>query len=290
LQIRKIELWKNFNEGIDYSHVLNHQLKNERENLLYYNDLEIEIKEKLHKVAVSINSLESNQIEKQKKSRNVSKISMDLNDKINSMNNLIYMQSSKCEDISKSLNLQKSSLMHEREVLKNKNSNMEKTVISKKSEYKTLMKTVDKIKLTKTEKENSVVKTILGLDLIKRLLFVNNRFIIGKEEEGSLELVVPLMESEDYHLFKNVKLGQENMITSKAGFRTSSLNLSSTRHISLCKSDERTRAINMSEIKSKFENLNLEFEELFDFHTKVLNKRQFNRSLMINYNLKVTIH
>jgi hypothetical protein len=180
--------------------------------------------------------------------------------------------------------------MHEREVLKNKNSNMEKTVISKKSEYKTLMKTVDKIKLTKTEKENSVVKTILGLDLIKRLLFVNNRFIIGKEEEGSLELVVPLMESEDYHLFKNVKLGQENMITSKAGFRTSSLNLSSTRHISLCKSDERTRAINMSEIKSKFENLNLEFEELFDFHTKVLNKRQFNRSLMINYNLKVTIH
>ena len=84
------------------------------------------------------------------------------------MNRLIYTQSLKSTQISKKLEVRKNGLIKEKEKLTKNNIKNEKNTIDKKNHYKELMRSVDKIKASKIEKETRVIKTILGLDLIKR--------------------------------------------------------------------------------------------------------------------------
>jgi hypothetical protein len=45
--------------------------------------------------------------------------------------------------------------------------------------------------------------------------------------------------------------------------------------------------INFMEIKRKFDSINVDFNQILDFHTKVLNKKNFNHNLIMRFNLKV---
>ena len=98
-----------------------------------------------------------------------------------------------------------------------------------------------------------------------------------------------LIESDEYKLFKNLKIA---IIPPPENFKTlyrraSTLNFSNSNNFNPNKTEER-RSINLSDIKTKFENMDLNFEELFDFQTKIVNKRQFNRNILMKFNLKVT--
>ena len=93
-----------------------------------------------------------------------------ISDKIRTMNTLIYDQTSKSSDISNNLNLQRTGLIHEKEILTKNSQKMEKVTIGKKNKYIELMRSIDLIKNNKVEKENTVIKTILGLDLLKTYL------------------------------------------------------------------------------------------------------------------------
>lgn len=168
LKKQKMEISKKLDEEIEYFNILKNQLKNERENMIYYNDLEVQINEKLKRIGVSISTLDKNQSENFIKSRNIHKMNEDINQKIKTMNSLIYVQTSKCQELSRGLQQQKEILIKEKGILKEKNNTLEKTIIAKKNEYKELFRTVEKSKNTKIEIENRVIRTVLGLDLIKR--------------------------------------------------------------------------------------------------------------------------
>ena len=44
--------------------------------------------------------------------------------------------------------------------------------------------------------------------------------------------------------------------------------------------------IALSKLISKFDNLNIEFESIYNFYSKILNNQSFNHSYMIRYNVK----
>ena len=44
--------------------------------------------------------------------------------------------------------------------------------------------------------------------------------------------------------------------------------------------------LHLSELKSKFDNLNINYEEVFDFYKKVSSKQSFYKNVMMNYNIK----
>ena len=108
--LKKDYLFKENNE-IDFAEILKNKLKDERHNLLYYTEYEIEIKEKLSKISFLNKNLNSNQNQNLRKSRNLDSISNDLNEKIQKTNNLIFMQTSKCEDLFGVLKSQKTELL-----------------------------------------------------------------------------------------------------------------------------------------------------------------------------------
>jgi hypothetical protein len=168
LHIKKKELSHQLEKEIEFNLILTNQVKCERENLNYYNDQEIQLKEKLRRVANYTNDLESNQNEKSKKSRNFAKINEEINMKIKTMNSLISLQNTKGEDISNSLKDQKTQLIKEKQLIKTKQNMLENESVNKKNQYKDLFRSVELLKNSKIEKENKVIKTVLGLDLIKR--------------------------------------------------------------------------------------------------------------------------
>ena len=49
---------------------------------------------------------------------------------------------------------------------------------------------------------------------------------------------------------------------------------------------EDTVKINLSVLKSKFENLNITYEEIFDFYKKVSSKQNFYKNVIMTYNVK----
>ena len=170
LQSARRDISMKLEDEMDYSLTLRNKLKIERENILYYNDVEIEVRDKLKSISKSFSSLNINQNQHNKRTRNLSKITDMISDKIRTMNTLIYDQTSKSSDISNNLNLQRTGLIHEKEILTKNSQKMEKVTIGKKNKYIELMRSIDLIKNNKVEKENTVIKTILGLDLLKTYL------------------------------------------------------------------------------------------------------------------------
>ena len=168
LQSKKKDYLNKVSHELDYAEILKNKLKNERQNLLYYTEFEIEVKDKLNKISFFSKNLNINQNQTIRKSRNLNTISSDLNEKIQKTNSLIFMQTSKCEDLFNVLKFQKSELDTEKDKIRNKNNFLEKNIVSKKKELKELISTVDKVKTNKVTRENIVIKLILGLNLLKK--------------------------------------------------------------------------------------------------------------------------
>ena len=49
-----------------------------------------------------------------------------------------------------------------------------------------------------------------------------------------------------------------------------------------------TYRISSIDLKQKVDNLNIEYDELYDLYTKIINKKQFFHNIMSKYNFKVT--
>lgn len=171
LNIKKTEMSFQLENEFEFNMILTNQIKKEKENLNYYNDQEIQLREKLKRLAFYKNDLDSNNNEKSKKSRNFAFINEEINRKINTMNSLISLQITKGEEISGSLNDKKTQMIRAKEYYKKNQKMLEIESVNKKNQYKDLFRSVELLKNSKIEKENKVIKTVLGLDLIKRLIF-----------------------------------------------------------------------------------------------------------------------
>ncbi len=69
--------------------------------------------------------------------------------------------------------------------------------------------------------------------------------------------------------------------------KSSMPNLGLNKKPSVIFEEEDKGKINCMEIKRKFDSINVDFNQIIDFHTKVLNKRHFNHNLIMRFNLKV---
>ena len=89
-----------------------------------------------------------------------------------------------------------------------------------------------------------------------------------------------LLESEEYAYFKNEKfrVNKEDKIVN------TNYNVHATGQ-----EDDMNSTFHLKNIKYKFDHLNIEYDEIFDFYTKLTNKLQFCQNYMTKFNFKVKI-
>jgi hypothetical protein len=109
---------------------------------------------------------------------------------------------------------------------------------------------------------------------------LSNRFLInGETSRDNRDLCKYLLESEEYTYFKNIKFVFEDE------------NKSNIHHQNMAKlkEEEMNSVSYLQNIKSKFDNLEFDEEELSNFYTKIMKKQQFCQDYMSMFNFKVKI-
>lgn len=106
------------------------------------------------------------------------------------------------------------------------------------------------------------------------------RYFIDAENLNKRDLGKYLIESEDYSYFKNAKFtfhldDKDNDVQYQ---------LQSSK-----KEEEMSSMINLQNLKNKFDNLDVEFDEIFNFYTKIMNKLLFAKDYISMFNSKQII-
>ena len=124
------------------------------------------------------------------------------------------------------------------------------------------------MKSSNMNKENYIIKIVFGLELIQKYLL--NSFDVNPKDATRM-----LYESQEYNVFISEKYIIDESIRNN-----------SPKKIKFSSTDEFKSKINLSEIKKKFDNLNIEYDDIFDLYSKITNKQTFNHNIMMKYNIK----
>ncbi len=277
------EIIKKTNE-VEFTTSLIHKIETEKLNLFHLHKQKVEIIDKLSKIELSYKNIDKSSVISNIKSRNMETLSMNLKNEIKMMNNLIYIQNNKKGDIEQNVQRYQTEIIKSKENLKTKNVSLEKIVRSQKDTIKNNINTVSVMKSSKVIKEKEVIRLILGLDIIKRYSSVNVRYLLTG---NSTETIKSLEESEDYRVFKSTKV---NKPIEKKHTKTMSLSTMTLTQYPMFNNEltlPATFRVSTIELKQKVDNLNIEYEELYDLYTKIINKKQFYHNMMTKYNMKV---
>lgn len=268
-------------DEVDYTANVRNMIESEKINLLKINSKKIEIQDKLAKIELSRKTLEDNEKTKRIKSRNIHYIKGTINNEISKMTNLIYIQDNKCESLVSSLQKYKTEIASSKEALRIKNHSLDN---HNKTLKDSILRKIDQalfLKSDKETKENIAVRLTLGLYLIQTHLIP-----LSKQSH----ITKTLEESEEYKLFKNYK--PSNFLHKKSKHQkanSSNVNLHSPRKKTLATEEktERDPVLEHSQLKLIFDNLQIGYEELYDLHTKILNKKIFYNKMIFQFNSKV---
>ena len=103
-------------------------------------------------------------------------------------------------------------------------------------------------------------------------------------------MIKALEESDDYKIFKSTRNTNKALDRKMTRNNNQTLNtLSQTIYSHNDTIFSTTFKIVPFELKQKVDNLDIEFEELNNLYTKIINKKQFYHNIMMKYNLKVYI-
>jgi hypothetical protein len=136
------------------------------------------------------------------------------------------------------------------------------------------------IKALNTEKESYVIKLILGFDFIKK-------YFIDVERSGREINSDFLLKSEDLKTFNSDKFSikEKNDSSSFTPFISDERNVKIT-DFSTVGDKSMKCVITIKSLKEKLDNLDIDYEKIFDFYTKIMNKTNFYHIQMINFNSK----
>ena len=272
----KIDYFSKKSNELDYTNSLGHMIEMEKINLFNQNKEKMEINDILSKIQLSYKNIDANYSVRNIKSR-----------KITNLNNQVLTQGCKSEDLIQSLQRHKIQIAASKENLKQKQTILEKNIRIQKDVIKKSIHSVENMKKSKIFMEKEAVRLILGLDIIKKyykmILF---RYILNSNINE--DIVKSLKDSEEYRIF-SCSRGPSNPEKKQSKQRLSVIQnfYSRSRTFSTDEQFPTKYKINTHEISNKFKNLDIEYEQLFDLYTKIINKKQFNHNLMIKYNLKV---
>ncbi len=267
----KKDYMDNLDINSEYRSSLLNMINNEKLNLARLNEKIIRTKEYLANIKLSKVNINQNEEENVKRSLNLEKTSNNLKSEIERMHSLIIMQSNHVDSLVNSINKKKIDMKKEKENVKDKSKMYEVETKQKKEEIRCKILQMEKLKTSKINKENFFIKIVLGLDIIQKFLL--NSFDMDPNEATKM-----LYESEEYTVFRSEKyiICEEN----------STRNNTPQRPKLTGNTEEIKSKVNLSQIKKKFENLCLSYEDIINLYSKILNKQTFYQNIMVQYNFK----
>lgn len=101
--------------------------------------------------------------------------------------------------------------------------------------------------------------------------------MIDGEKHNDKDVVKSLLESDDYSYFKNIKF------TFKDESKTNTAYYVQAKQ----KEEEMYSSYYLQNLKNKFDKLEINYEQIFNFFTKIMKKQQFATDYMAMFNSKV---
>jgi hypothetical protein len=299
----KNKISEKYNNEIENSNKIKNLIKIENENIedLYIHVLEMQ--EKIKTIKAAEKNLEKNMEEKVKKEKIFHNVKNELDKELIKIRDVTDFQTRNHKNLIEELKAKNDENKKYMKEIDMKDINLDKE--HKKTADK-ILNDISKSKMIKnrnTEKENYVIKLILGLDIIKRY-FID---VTRARKEINTEI---LLKSEDLRTFYSEKfyvkenfdslassttLFNNNMNTNNMNsnyYNTDNQNLIKSisdfsNNNSIGEKSTSTKCyITLKSLKDKLDNLDIDYEKIFDFYSKIMNKTIFFHNQMMNFNSK----
>jgi len=315
-----------YKNEIEYQNTLTHLIKSEKEKLQTLNDIMTSNSEKLTTIKNFNINLENNNIENVKKSKNLKIVLENLKKERTNLSQFMQYGKNQVNNITEQLALKEVNLKELKRAIEKENDALENSLKTDKEKVMKELKETEILKKNKYEKENEYIKLILGLDLIKKYFldvdgndkeinyseilesneyktFTSKKYYLKedekpKESSENLNKIFSLTDKDFYnknfpenksnikHLrpetFKHKSIEQKFLekiedSSSYSGFRASSLH----------KGSQEFCIIYVKEIKEKFQNLDIQYDDLISIYSKINYKTSFYHTNMVNLNMKI---
>lgn len=297
LMLQKENFQNKYENEIEYSKKINNLIFIEKQNNRDLFKHTVDLKDKINTLYHAEKNLELNREEKLKKEKIFNNIKKEMDSEMMRLEDVTDYQTknyNKMIEENKIKNEENKKYMKEIDM---RDSNLDKE--HKKNADKILSQ-INKSKMIKkenTEKENYVIKLILGLDIIKKY-FID--IDTCNKEINTTEIV----KSDDLKTFNSEKFSiktTENLDSRSSDTPYNSDNQMKSNIEDNSKNEENTNnskekirekernkkcKISLKFIKDKLDNLDLNYDSVFDFYTKIMNKTNFYHNQIMNLNTK----
>lgn len=268
---------KSMNEG-EYATTIKHMIETVRAQLHKIDEETIITKQKINDLKLAQKTLTENRNIKLKERNESEVLLFSIQNEIDRYNQLIYEQEMKKEKLDKKTEKKEKKIEYLREKIKLESKIKKEEIEKKKSETLQKIRDYQYKKEKKKEKENEYINLILGLHFFQKNIIEtdkNQKDLNTKEIQKSNDYK-NLMGKEHFSVIDDLE--DSKVINTDNNIMTTSSN----KHK---KKGKRTK-IPLSEIKKKFEEINLTFDEVYNYYIKMISAENFARKTMINLNNK----
>jgi len=285
LIIEKNKISEKFNDEVEFKKQINNLILIENQNIADLYNHHLEMKEKISTIKIAERDLIKNNEEKLRKEKIFVKVKHELDQELMKLEDVTDFQTRNHKKMIEELKAKNDENQKFMKEIDMKDINLDKEHRKNADKVLSEINTSKMIKMQNTEKESYVIKLILGLDIIKRYFIDIDR----AHKEINTEI---LLKSEDMKTFYSDKFSiRENLDSISSGttpFNSENQvgpNLKSTSDFSYAEKSTKCY-ITLKSLKDKLDNLDIDYEKIYDFYTKIMNKTNFFHNQMINFNSK----
>jgi hypothetical protein len=315
-----------YKNEIEYQNTLTHLIKSQKEKLQTLNDIMTTNSEKITTIKNFNINLEINNIENERKSKNLKIVFDNLHKEKTNLSQFMLYGKNQVNIITEQLALKEINLKELKREIDRENDALENSLKTDKEKVLKELKETEILKKNKHEKENEYLKLILGLDLIKKYFldvdrqgkeinyseiiesnefktFTSKKFYLKDEEKSkdSSEYLNKIFSRTDKDFYnKNFQENKSiikplrpetfkhNSIDHKSSEKVAnSSNYTGFRASSYNRGSQEICIIYIKEINEKFQDLDIQYDDLISIYSKINYKTSFYHTNMINLNMKI---
>ena len=267
----------------EYTSTLKYLMEDSKSILLRINEDILNTEQKIHDIKIVRKNLDEN-INNRK----------NANIESNRINNYLEQQIEKIKEVlevqkDKKMNIEEKNKIKEEELLELKEQfedNKKKNKIKFKQHKDEVLEKINSYhyrKNQKQEKEKKIVNFIIGFNFFQKYFINKNRENKNKEEDESIDITDCKKDIE----FNDFMKGKQYCLESESeNEENENENISNDKkrkkYIFINK--KKIHKISFQEVKEKFDELDLQYDEFYDFFTKIISKANFSRKKMTSLN------
>ena len=274
LSIHRNQLLLKYKTEIEFGNTINNLIRVEKKNLEDIHENVLQTQDKINTLKIAHKNLESNKEENEKKEKIIKKVKNELDSELLKLRDVIGFQNKNYDCMIGDLENKNNFNQKFKREIELKNVQLDNQ--HKKSSDKILseLQKTKMIKSTNTKKESYIIKLILGLDIIKK-------YFIQVDFQGKEIITSDIIKTDDYKTFMSEKFSiQENESTFSQNDIKNSQSAMEDEKINL------KTNISLKNLREKLQNIDLDYDKIYNFYTKIINKTNFYHNHMINFNFK----